>query len=89
MTENSDKRATFLGLAATAPGELGSCPSDEELTAFGEQQLTASRSNAITAHLADCNSCRHLWLELEPYLEKNLEQAAVSTRASGSSASET
>ncbi|MDR2548696.1 MAG: hypothetical protein LBD10_00570 [Desulfobulbus sp.] len=70
MSEHEDKRAAdrrlaLLALAGEQPGPAGPCLEAETLAALVEGRLTHEESQACLAHIAGCEACYALWLQVD------------------------
>lgn len=69
----ADQRLALLALATTAPESRGTCLDPEQLAALVEGRLSPEEADTCLAHLADCEECYALWLQLD---RLHQEQAA-------------
>ena len=61
----AERRLALLALAGERPAPASPCPEAETLAALVEGRLTAPETDACLAHLAACESCYALWLQLD------------------------
>jgi len=64
-TTSSDKNETLLGLYALSSKKNSTpddCPSDENMAAFIDHQLSATKHQTILKHLNHCSTCYKDWM---------------------------
>lgn len=62
--ERTERLAALLALAASRRQTSGSCPPDEQLTAFANGELRGKRRRDMLTHLNNCRACYSHWLEV-------------------------
>ena len=63
--QHEQQRLALLALLADRPRPTGQCPSDETLAAFVDGKLGQAEVGVCLAHLADCEHCMQIWLQLD------------------------
>ena len=76
-TRAARRRLALLVLSSDQPAPATPCPEPAELAALVEGRLEPAREEACLAHLAGCDRCCALWLQLDRHRQ---EQAATGRR---------
>ena len=76
-TRAARRRLALLVLSGDQPAPATPCPEPAELAALVEGRLEPAREEACLAHLAGCDRCCALWLQLDRHRQ---EQAATGRR---------
>ena len=76
-TRTSRWRLALLVLSSDQPAPATPCPEPAELAALVEGRLEPAREETCLAHLAGCDNCCALWLQLDRHRQ---EQAATGAR---------
>ena len=76
-TRAAQRRLALLVLSSDQPAPATPCPEPAELAALVEGRLEPAREEACLAHLAGCDRCCALWLQLDRHRQ---EQAATGAR---------
>ena len=76
-TRAARRRLALLALSGDQPAPATPCPEPTELAALVEGRLEPAREEACLAHLAGCDRCCALWLQLDRHRQ---EQAATGAR---------
>ena len=76
-TRASRRRLALLVLSSDQPAPATPCPEPAELAALVEGRLEPAREETCLAHLAGCDNCCALWLQLDRHRQ---EQAATGAR---------
>ena len=76
-TRAAQRRLALLVLSSDQPAPATPCPEPTELAALVEGRLEPAREEACLAHLAGCDRCCALWLQLDRHRQ---EQAATGRR---------
>ena len=76
-TRAARRRLALLALSGDQPAPATPCPEPTELAALVEGRLEPARVEACLAHLAGCDRCCALWLQLDRHRQ---EQAATGRR---------
>jgi len=71
------RRLALLVLSSDQPASATPCPEQTELAALVEGRLEPAREETCLAHLAGCDRCCALWLQLDRHRQ---EQAATGAR---------
>ena len=65
--QQQQQRLALLALLADRPQPTGQCLKDETLAALVEGKLAHKETEQCLAHLATCEQCLSLWLQLDQY----------------------
>ena len=76
-TRAARRRLALLALSGDQPAPATPCPEPTELAALVEGRLEPAREETCLAHLAGCDRCCALWLQLDRHRQ---EQAATGRR---------
>ena len=76
-TRAARRRLALLVLSGDQPAPATPCPEPAELAALVEGRLEPAREETCLAHLAGCDRCCALWLQLDRHRQ---EQAATGAR---------
>ena len=76
-TRAARRRLALLALSGDQPAPATPCPEPTELAALVEGRLEPAREETCLAHLAGCDRCCALWLQLDRHRQ---EQAATGAR---------
>ena len=76
-TRAARRRLALLVLSSDQPAPATPCPEPAELAALVEGRLEPAREETCLAHLAGCDRCCALWLQLDRHRQ---EQAATGAR---------
>ena len=76
-TRAARRRLALLVLSGDQPAPATPCPEPAELAALVEGRLEPAREENCLAHLAGCDNCCALWLQLDRHRQ---EQAATGAR---------
>ena len=76
-TRAAQRRLALLVLSSDQPAPATPCPEPAELAALVEGRLEPAREGTCLAHLAGCDNCCSLWLQLDRHRQ---EQAATGRR---------
>ena len=76
-TRAARRRLALLALSGDQPAPATPCPEPTELAALVEGRLEPAREETCLAHLAGCDNCCALWLQLDRHRQ---EQAATGRR---------
>ena len=76
-TRAAQRRLALLVLSSDQPAPATPCPEPAELAALVEGRLEPAREETCLAHLAGCDRCCALWLQLDRHRQ---EQAATGRR---------
>ncbi len=76
-TRAARRRLALLVLSGDQPAPATPCPEPTELAALVEGRLEPAREETCLAHLAGCDRCCALWLQLDRHRQ---EQAATGRR---------
>ena len=76
-TRAARRRLALLVLSGDQPAPATPCPEPAELAALVEGRLEPAREETCLAHLAGCDNCCALWLQLDRHRQ---EQAATGAR---------